>query len=78
MLEVVEILSNSRNNFLRSIEICKDYLKGWEGIHKICDLLEFNDRVSSKLSQTKDAKKYLDENKKLKVLSEEKIKTLKK
>lgn len=72
LLELTRYLINARNNYLRSIEICKDHKKSWLGIYLLCQL-KFTEKL-------KVSSKEIDEFKtgvtKLKALSKNKVQTL--
>ncbi|KAK6461587.1 hypothetical protein DFJ63DRAFT_314218 [Scheffersomyces coipomensis] len=74
LLELMNILINARNNFLRAIEIFDDYPKGWVGILTITKLNSFNDKLK-KLSDggLKEVKQYLEQNESLQKLSNSKV-----
>ncbi|ODV78683.1 uncharacterized protein CANTADRAFT_52938 [Suhomyces tanzawaensis NRRL Y-17324] len=72
--ELVEILQDARNNYLRSVEICDVYIKSWIGIYLISSH-KFNDKLR-KLNSVKEVAKFLEQNDKLKTLSEKKIREL--
>ncbi|CAK7894053.1 ER membrane protein complex subunit 2 [[Candida] anglica] len=67
LLEAVDILTNSRNNFLRSVELCESFEKGWLGVYTIGEL-EFNKKLSSK-SPSKESRIFLEDGDKLRDLS---------
>ena len=72
LLEMMSVLNNATNNFLRSIEICDSYTKSWLGIYLIIKS-EFNNVLSNKLSDNKQVKAYLEGNAKLESSSKQKI-----
>ncbi|ABN66829.2 predicted protein [Scheffersomyces stipitis CBS 6054] len=71
IVEMTQLLSYSRDNFLRSIEICDVYSLSWVGLYALTGL-KFND----KLAKVKEVSGYLAKNDKLRELSEKKIKQL--
>ncbi|CAH2355151.1 ER membrane protein complex subunit 2 [[Candida] railenensis] len=76
VLEAVELLSQARNHFLRSIEISESYKKGWEGVYAVSNVKEFNDRIGGKWGQVKEVKKFLADGDKLRELSKSKIESI--
>lgn len=72
LLELMATLANSRNNYLRSIEMCDSYKKSWVGIYLIIES-KFNDLLQTKLKDNKYVVAYLDENSSLKSLAKRKI-----
>ncbi|KAK6201255.1 uncharacterized protein RJT21DRAFT_34107 [Scheffersomyces amazonensis] len=77
LLELLNILINSRNNYLRAVEIFDDYTKAWVGIYIITQLGSFNDKLK-KLGDggIKEVKEYLEYNEKLSKLSDKRIQEL--
>lgn len=71
LLELVHILRNSRDHYLRCIEICDVYTKSWVGLNLILNL-KFNDKLN-KYNMVKEIKTYLDENDKLRPLVEKRV-----
>ena len=74
LLELVQILRNSRDHYLRCIEICAVYTKSWVGLNLILTL-KFNDKLN-KSNMVKEIKTYLDENDKLRPLVEKRVSEL--
>lgn len=66
LVEWAELLKDSRNLFLRSVEIAGEYQKGWQGVRSVLDH-EFNEKLASNknLQGHKVVEAYLEENKKL-------------
>lgn len=71
LLELVHVLRNSRDHYLRCIEICDVYTKSWVGLNLILNL-KFNDKLN-KYNMVKEIKTYLDENDKLRPLVEKRV-----
>lgn len=72
MIELVKILIDSRNNYLRTIEICKDHPQSWLGIYILCNL-KFIGKLKHTSNEIDDFTKSI---KKLKSLSETKVREL--
>lgn len=75
LLELMKILTNSRDNYLYSIEINDKYKKNWVGL-KVLVELSFNDKLKKISESSKEIKEYLSYNDKLKVIVDKKIKEL--
>ncbi|CUM67961.1 uncharacterized protein PRCAT00005674001 [Priceomyces carsonii] len=73
-IEAVSILTSARDNFLRCIEICDVYTKAWVGLYLITDI-GFNDKLL-KYKTVQEVATYLEDNKKIKPLSIQKIMAL--
>ena len=71
----MKILTNSRDNYLYSIEINDKYKKNWVGL-KVLVELSFNDKLKKISESSKEIKEYLSYNDKLKVIVDKKIKEL--
>lgn len=61
-IELMKLLKNARDNFLRAIEIYDGHSKSWVGVRIICTH-KFNDKLKS--ISSKEANTYLKENEKL-------------
>ncbi|CAH6718157.1 ER membrane protein complex subunit 2 [[Candida] jaroonii] len=72
MIELVKILIDARNNYLRTIEICKDHPQSWLGIYILCNL-KFIGKLKHSSSVIDDFIKSIE---KLKHLSEIKVREL--
>lgn len=73
ILEWLDSIINARDNFLRSVEIGGDFIKGWIGIYLISSL-DFNTKIKSLGGKQID--EYLKQSTKLLELSKRKIKEL--
>lgn len=72
LLEMISLLESATNNYLRAIEICDSFTKSWIGIYLITKA-DINKTLKEKLSDNKQAQKYLDGLGKLQSLSKKKI-----
>lgn len=70
-VEAAELLTNARDNYLRTVEIFPDHAKAWLGINILTKL-----PVNDKLAKMKLAKEYLNNNGKLNDISTTKLNQL--
>lgn len=71
LVELVHLLVEARNNFLRTIEICKDHKASWLGIYLICTN-KIGDKLD-KFSNVKEFESFKRDNEKLMGLSRDKV-----
>lgn len=71
LMELMNYLIQSRNNFLRTIEICKDHKSSWLGVYLIC-----HSKLTTKLDKyanVKEFEAFKKDNSKLSLVSKAKV-----
>ncbi|EGV60930.1 Inositol phosphatase SIW14 [Yamadazyma tenuis] len=72
LVELMKYLVDSRNSWLRTIEVCKDHKASWLGVYLICNQSSFNDKLD-KLANVKEFEKYKADIKRLSGPSAQKV-----
>lgn len=75
IIDSMKFLKSARDNWLRTIEICKDHKKSWLGLYIINNLSQFNDKLD-KISSSKEVLEYKRDTDKLREACKTKVKQL--
>lgn len=71
LLEIQDLMLNSRNNYLRCVELCDTHTRGWLGLHLLCTH-QFLDLLLSRFSD-EATQKFVSENEELRKLTTKKL-----
>lgn len=75
IVDSMHYLKSARDNWLRTIEICKDHKKSWLGLYIINNLSHFNEKLD-KISSSKEVLEYKRDTDKLRKLCNAKVEQL--